>query len=43
MGYAASTALFQSLIHFANALSGHINGFEMDVAIGGAAEVIRGL
>lgn len=43
MRHAASSVLFQSLIHFVNALTGHINGFGVHVDVGGVVEIIRGL
>ena len=35
MGHTASAVVFQSLIHFVNAITGHINGFGVDVEVGG--------
>lgn len=43
MGHAAHSVLFQSLIHFVNAITGHINGVGVDVVVGRVAEIIRGL
>lgn len=43
VGRAASTARFQSSMRFVNALTGHINGFGVDVDVGGVAEIKKGL
>lgn len=42
-GHAASTVLCQSPLRFVNATAGRINGSGVAVAVGGVAEIIRGL
>lgn len=43
MKHAARTVLFQSVIHFVNVITGHINGLGVDVDVGGVAKIIKGL